>query len=204
LLSRLQIPFEVVVSGVEERVPPGLSPPEMVLDLAARKAEAVAACRPDDLVVGADTTVVVDGVVLGKPEGTHDAVRMLRLLRDRVHLVYTGVAVVDGASGRTERRVVRSDVRMRPYDEGEIAAYVATGEPLDKAGGYGIQGSSGALVAGVAGCFNNVVGLPLCELTTLLALFGVRSPASRPLCARMSGEPCPRWLLTAGAGRARS
>jgi septum formation protein len=197
LLGRLGLPFAVAASGVDEDVPLGLAPAAMVVELAEQKALAVAAGRPAGLVIGADTTVVLDGAVLGKPTDPVDATRMLRLLRDRVHRVYTGVALVDAASGRIERGLVASDVRMRAYADEEIAAYVATGEPMDKAGGYGIQGRAGALVAAVEGCFDNVVGLPLCELVALLHRFDVTPVVGGPLCRLPTGEPCPRLLTAA-------
>jgi septum formation protein len=191
-MARLGFPFETAVSGVDEDVPSDLAPNAMVLELAEQKARAVATGRAQGLVVGADTTVVLNGLALGKPAGPADAVRMLNLLRDRVHRVFTGVAVVDAASGRVERGLVESDVRMRAYSNEEVAAYVATGEPLDKAGGYGIQANGGALVAGVDGCFNNVVGLPLCELAALLGRFVAPPRAAEAACLLPTGEPCPR------------
>jgi septum formation protein len=117
-------------------------------------------------------------VVLGKPAGAADARRMLRQLRGREHEVITGIAVVDAGSGRFETTAVVSRVRMAGYDEAEIDAYVATGEPMDKAGAYAIQGRGGALVAGLEGSFSNVVGLPLEETARVLADFGV--PVSAP------------------------
>ena len=199
LLARLGLPFEIAVSGVDEEASPDLPPDALVIELADQKARAVAAGRAAGLVVGADTTVVLDGAVLGKPADPTDAVRMLGLLRDRVHRVYTGVAVVDVATGRIERGLVGCDVRMRAYGDDEIATYVATGEPLDKAGAYGIQGRGGSLVVGVDGCFNNVVGLPLCELATLLGRFGVAMDAPDPICRLPTGQPCPRLIVWAMA-----
>jgi septum formation protein len=192
LLARLGLPFAVAVSGVNEDVPPDAAPEAMVLDLAVQKARQIAADRPGGLVVGADTTVVLDGAVLGKPTDPDDAVRMLRQLRDRLHRVYTGLAIVDAATGRVERGLVASDVTMRDYADAEIVTYVASGEPLDKAGAYGIQGRGGDLVAAVNGCFYNVVGLPLCELVALLGRFGVTPAAPGPVCLSANSRPCPR------------
>jgi septum formation protein len=129
-------------------------------------------------VLGADTVVVVDGVALGKPADPDDARAMLRRLRGREHEVITGVAVVDARTGRSQATAVVSRVRMGDYAEADIEAYVATGEPLDKAGAYAIQGRGGSLVAGLQGSFSNVVGLPLEETAGLLAAFGV--PVSAP------------------------
>jgi septum formation protein len=162
----------VVPSDVEERLAPGPLA-EAVAGLALDKARAVAARARDGVVLAADTVVAVDGEALGKPAGPDHARAMLRRLRGREHEVITGVAVVDARSGRAERTAVTSRVRMADYGEPEIDAYVASGEPLDKAGAYAIQGRGGALVAGLEGSFSNVVGLPLAETARLLAAFGV-------------------------------
>jgi septum formation protein len=132
----------------------------------------------DGIVLGADTIVVVDGEPLGKPAGPDEARAMLRRLANREHQVITGVAVVDARSGRADATAVITRVRMAGYGEADIDAYLETGEPLDKAGAYGIQGWGGALVAGYEGSFSNVVGLPLEETARLLAAFGV--PLSAP------------------------
>lgn len=132
----------------------------------------------DGVVLGADTIVVIDGEALGKPAGPDEARAMLRRLANREHQVITGVAVVDARSGRADATAVVTRVRMAGYGEADIDAYLETGEPLDKAGAYGIQGWGGALVAGYEGSFSNVVGLPLEETARLLAAFGV--PLSAP------------------------
>jgi septum formation protein len=164
---------------VDETLDPGPLA-EAVAGLALRKARAVAARRRSGLVLGADTIVVVDGEALGKPSSPADAAAMLRRLRGRAHEVMTGVAVVDAASGAEAARTVSSRVTMRAYSEAEIARYVATGEPLDKAGAYAIQGIGGALVAGLEGSRSNVVGLPLEATADLLRRFGlsVSAPAT--------------------------
>lgn len=130
--------------------------------------------------LGADTIVVVDGEALGKPSDRAEAAAMLRRLRGRTHEVMTGVAVVDAATGGEAARTVTSRVTMRAYSEAEIAEYVATDEPLDKAGAYAIQGIGGALVAGLEGSRSNVVGLPLEATAALLRRFGaaVSAPAA--------------------------
>ena len=130
--------------------------------------------------LGADTIVVVDGEALGKPSGVAEAAAMLRRLRGRMHEVMTGVAVVDAATGRHATETVTSRVTMRPYSEAEVAEYVATGEPLDKAGAYAIQGLGGALVAGLEGSRSNVVGLPLDATAALLRRFGAAVSAPAP------------------------
>ena len=151
---------------------------DAVTRLALDKARAVAARVGDGIVLGADTIVVIDGEALGKPAGPDEARAMLRRLANREHQVITGVAVVDARSGRADATAVVTRVRMAGYGEADIDAYVETGEPLDKAGAYGIQGWGGALVAGYEGSFSNVVGLPLEETARLLAAFGV--PLSAP------------------------
>jgi septum formation protein len=190
LLARFGIPFLVEPSDVEETLDPSLSLPAAVAALAVRKARAVADGRASGLVIGADTVVVLDEQVLGKPRDAADAAGMLRRLRGRTHEVITGVAVVD-AAGRVERSAVVSTIRMRDVEDDEIAAYVATGEPLDKAGGYAVQGAGGALVEAVEGCYTNVVGLPLCETAALLERFGIVA-VGQPVCRLASGAPCPR------------
>jgi len=148
--------------------------------VALAKARAVAAGldRAPAVILGADTEVVLDGRLLGKPRDPVDAARMLRELRGREHEVITGLAVVEldapGATPRQETTSVTSRVRMGDYDDAAIEAYVATGEPLDKAGAYAVQGLGGRLVADVAGCFTNVIGLPLTTTRALLERRGLR------------------------------
>jgi septum formation protein len=192
LLSTLGLPFTVVTSGVDETVDDESNPAAIVVHLAERKAAAVAKTLDERLVIGADTTVVLDGLVLNKPADDADARRMLRLLRDRTHEVWTGVVVIDAESGRRDSSAVQSLVRMRGYSDAEIEAYVATGEPLDKAGAYAIQGDAGVFVAGIEGCYANVVGLPLCALTSLLGRFGVIISVDGPICTLPDRRPCPR------------
>jgi septum formation protein len=178
-LLGLDIPVRIEASDADESVPPGLSPAEAAERLALRKAsdvrERLGAEAAGTVIVGADTIVVLDGAILGKPKDAGDARRMLGLLQGRAHEVITGVAVLDGASGeaKTARSVTR--VFFKPLDEDRIARYVATGEPLDKAGAYGIQGLAAGFVERIEGCYFNVVGLPVSLLGDLLADFGVRT-----------------------------
>jgi septum formation protein len=172
LLHTLCSDFRVVPSDLEETLAAG-SLGVAAAGLALHKARAVAARVGEGIVLGADTIVVIDGQALGKPAGADEARAMLRRLRGREHEVITGVAVVDAHTGRSEAMAVVSRVRMTEYGEAEIEAYVATGEPLDKAGAYAIQGRGAALVAGLEGSFSNVVGLPLEETARMLATFGV-------------------------------
>jgi septum formation protein len=128
---------------------------------------------PATVVLGADTEVVLDASLLGKPADGRDAARMLRALRGRTHQVITGVALVAPATGREETAAVTTLVTMGDYGDADIEAYVATGEPLDKAGAYAVQGVGGRLVARVDGCFTNVVGLPLSTTRRLLEAWGI-------------------------------
>ena len=179
LLGLLGLPFEVVASGFdEEALAPGvLAPAEYVTRLAIGKASEVAARTGGDaLVIGADTTVILDGATLNKPVDAEDARRMLRLLSGRTHQVYTGlclIAVRDGALGEVRTDHAVTDVTFDVISGETIAAYVASGEPLDKAGAYGIQGKALSFIPDIAGDYFNVVGLPLFLLGKMLDKFGV-------------------------------
>ena len=165
--------FEIIPALGEELPHPELSPAELVHELSRAKASEVAAAAddPEALIIGADTVVAIDHAVLGKPKDTEDAHRMLRLLSGRTHEVFTGVTVLRGGQATTAAE--RTAVRFRELTEGEITAYVATGEPLDKAGAYGIQGKGSLFVEGIEGDFFNVMGLPLCLLGKILGKLGV-------------------------------
>lgn len=173
LLRRLGAPFSVAVPDVDERALPGETPRAHVRRLAAAKARAVARHLRTGVVIGSDTVVAVDGEILGKPKGPRDAERMLARLAGRTHEVWSGVAVVRAGGGRPRTTVVRTRVTMKPLDRATIRRYVETGEPLDKAGGYAIQGRARRFVERVDGDLTNVVGLPLEALARLLAAWGV-------------------------------
>jgi septum formation protein len=164
--------FRVIPSAIEETLAAGPLP-SAAAALALAKARSVATQVRQGVVLGADTIVAIDGLALGKPADAADARTMLRRLCGREHEVITGVAVVDAVTGQSQSAAVVSRVRMAEYSEAEIDAYVATGEPLDKAGAYAIQGRGRALVAELQGSLSNVVGLPLDETARLLAAFGV-------------------------------
>ena len=166
LIARLGVPFEVVVSGADEELCRLLRPEELVKELSRRKAEAVHRLRPDDLVLGADTVVVLDGRILGKPRDRKDAREMLRALSGRSHEVCSGVTLI--SREKTVCESVTTTVRFAALDEEEIDAYIDSGEPADKAGAYGIQGLGGRFVTGISGDYYNVVGLPLQRVYTLL------------------------------------
>ena len=165
--------LEIIPARGEEKAHPELSPDALVMELSRCKAAEVADAHaaPDDAVIGADTVVVLDGAVLGKPRDAADAKRMLRALSGRAHTVFTGITVI--RSGEVQSRAVRTDVHFRPLTDGEIDRYIATGEPMDKAGAYGAQGYASLFVEKLEGDFFNVMGLPLCALGNLLQQMGV-------------------------------
>lgn len=169
LLQTAGVRFSVRVSQADEQIAPGTPPHEAVMQLARQKAQAVAQACPDDLVIGADTVVVLDGEILGKPADTADAARMLRRLSGQTHTVYTGVCLL--RAGTAETFFEQTQVTFYPLTDAEIAAYVATGEPMDKAGAYGIQGRGCTLVREIRGDYFNVVGLPVAALYRRLSGF---------------------------------
>ena len=174
LLALLGLPFEVVASAYDEAAlsPLDLSPQEYVTTLAQGKAAEVAArCGEGKLILGADTTVVLDGAFLNKPADDADAARMLRALSGRTHQVYTGLCLIHGSDVQKDYAV--TDVTFDTLTDSVLAAYIATGEPRDKAGAYGIQGKALSFIPGVQGDYFNVVGLPLFLLCRLLPQFGV-------------------------------
>jgi septum formation protein len=172
LLRRICSEFEVIPSAIEEVLEAGPTS-AAVVSLALRKASAVAESVRGGVVVAADTVVVIDDMVLGKPAGADEARAMLVRLRGRQHEVLTGVGLVDAESGRAVATAVVSRVLMAAYSGATIEEYVATGSPLDKAGAYAIQDLQGALVDAVVGSYTNVVGLPVEATRRLLAGFGV-------------------------------
>lgn len=178
LVASLHIPFDIVPSHAEESTPEGWSPDRIVTELAKRKAEAVYRQLDDKdrhgVIVGSDTIVVRDGTVLGKPADQREAAAMLRSLQGRSHEVYTGVACIDSRTGVSKVDYRRTVVTMRALREEEIEAYAASGEGLDKAGAYAIQGLGATIVTGIEGCYFNVVGLPLSLLAEMLASFGIQ------------------------------
>ena len=195
LLSRLGYPFEILESGVPEDEPSGMTPREVVQFLAALKADAVAEKLECGTILAADSVIDLDGQILGKPEDHADAILMLKKLGGRTHRVVTGVCLL--ACGREMRSLfsVATQVDMKAYSDEEISRYVDSGEPMDKAGAYAVQGLGGKLVASVHGCYNNVVGLPLCEVVRHLACFGLPLDTRRVYCTLPSGEPCPGAVI---------
>ena len=184
LLSQLGLDFDQVVSGEAEPAPVPGDPAEQAIRCAATKARAVREFLRDavgrlsgepvrTIVIGADTMVVVDGAILGKPADADEAAAMLRRLADRRHRVYTGMCLL-GPDRLEQRDCVSTEVWMRPLSAATIDAYVATGEPMDKAGGYAIQGMGARFVERISGCYYNVVGLPLARLAAMLEEAGFR------------------------------
>lgn len=161
LLALAEIEYEVVVSQCEEILPDEITPDEAVKELARQKAEDVFNRNPDCMIIAADTVVALGNTILGKPKDEEDAFNMLSSLSGRIHTVYTGVCIK--AKDKTDIFHVATDVEFYPLTETEIRAYIATKEPMDKAGAYGIQGKGSLLVKGIHGDYFNVVGLPLAE-----------------------------------------
>ena len=177
LLAQVGLTAEVVPADVDETVLPGETPPAHVVRLSEAKALAVAGRVdvPGRWFIGSDTVVVRDGAILGKPADPLDAAAMLRSLSGRSHEVVSGYAVHDRGSGRTISGAVTTRVWFKALTEAEIAGYVATGEPFDKAGAYAIQGFGAFMVPRIEGSYPNVVGLPLCEVIAALEEFGAAS-----------------------------
>lgn len=173
LLRRIGITdFDIRVPGAEESCPAGLTPRKTVEFIAREKARAAAAlCAPEELLITADTMVFLNGTPLGKPRDEDDALRMLSALQGRRHTVCTGVTVRQGKRSLT--RSEATDVRFRPASRRELLGYIRTGEPMDKAGAYGVQGMGALLVEGIRGDYYNVMGLPLVLLSRMLERFGV-------------------------------
>ncbi len=166
LLGLITKEFKIIPSGVEEAVPDGLPPEKQPEYLARLKAEDIAKKYPHCTVIGADTSVIIDNCVLGKPVGREGAKNMLLRLSGRTHKVITGCAVIKNGECRSFSSV--TEVEFYPLTDGEIEEYIATGEPFDKAGAYGIQGKGGLLVKAIRGDWYNVVGLPVAQLARIV------------------------------------
>ena len=175
LLAQVGIEFDVMPSNVEESPLDGETPPEHATRLAAEKARDVAGRVEKDAarwVIGSDTIVVIDGVVLGKPEDKEDAARMLRQLSGREHRVMTGYCIVNSATGEELDGVAETKVKVKPLIDDEIEGYVSSGEPMDKAGAYAIQGLGAFMIEEIHGSYSNVVGLPVCQVVEDLERLG--------------------------------
>lgn len=171
LLSHLKVDFRVRTSEVSEEVEEVLHPNEVVEILSLRKAQKVAELEQNAWVIGADTIVVLDGKILGKPQTQADAFSMLRRLQGNQHEVYSGISVVEVREGLLQRTITsyaKTNVWMKTLSEERIRWYIETGEPMDKAGSYGIQGYGASFIEKIDGCYFNVVGMSLSLLTNLL------------------------------------
>jgi septum formation protein len=196
LLTRLGVPFDVARSDVDETPRPGEPPIELVQRLAREKALAVAQRFPERPVLGADTIVVLDGLVLGKPADAAEATAMLQALRGRSHTVHSAFYARNPATGQQASAVNETLVWMRDYGDAELAAYVASGDPLDKAGAYAIQSAAFVPVERIDGCFSSVMGFALADVAQVLRQISLPPPttalfACRPLagwCCQESGE----------------
>lgn len=173
LLRQIGLAFTTDPAYVDERVLPGEQPEAYAVRVALEKARAVAQRSRTGIVVAADTIVVLGDAILGKPANAEDAMRMLEMLSGKMHYVITGLVVIDSQSGKTLARTAWTKVWFRKLTPEEIASYVATGEPLDKAGAYGIQEKGSLLVEKIEGCYFNVVGLPVSLLGKMLQVFGI-------------------------------
>ncbi len=187
------LPFESGAAEIDESPRQDETPRQYVSRLAEGKARAAAGRAPSNaIIIAADTTVADADQILGKPADDADAVRMLTQLRGHTHQVYTAIAVLSVPAGTLFTDLCATDVPMRDYSEAELAAYVATGDPLDKAGAYAIQHAGFHPVERLAGCYANVVGLPLCHLTRTLRKLGIEPQADVPQgCQAALGYDCP-------------
>jgi septum formation protein len=189
LLAALALEFTIDAADVDETPFPGEAPDALVCRLCQLKAAAVAERHPGEIVLAADTLVVLEGSILGKPADALEAVAMLTALRDRVHVVYTAVCVMNGRA--TETRVSATGVKMRDYKDAEIEAYVETDDPLDKAGAYGIQDPQFAPVEAWDGCYSAVMGLPMALAVEMLRRAGVRpSREVVETCEAITADRC--------------
>jgi septum formation protein len=182
LLRAIGLPFEVARPDIDETPHSGEAADQYVMRLSHEKAQAVASQFPDSLILSADTTVVDYGQILGKPDDPAHAESMLRQLRNRSHIGHTGLTMLDTSSGQSITRLVTTTVFMRAMTDAEIAAYIASGDPMGKAGSYAIQNQQYHPVERLDGCYTNVVGLPVCMVAAMLAEFGESVP-TRIVCS---------------------
>lgn len=193
LIALLGLPVEITSTTIDETPRDGEDPASMVLRLGFEKAlDAADNTDVEAIIVAADTTVALDGEVLGKPLDADDARAMLMRLRGRIHEVYTAITLIDHVSGQQISDLGETAVPMRDYSEDEVDAYIASGDPFDKAGAYAIQNREFAPVENMRGCFANVVGMPLCHLVRSLRKWGVEPRADVPsACQTHFQYDCP-------------
>jgi septum formation protein len=192
LLAQLDIPFEVVISDIDEQLHPGELPEIYARRLSQEKARAVVSTLPSPALIVAADTIVVDGDdILGKPSDAAEAAVMLRRLRNRTHTVITAISLLDSRSGDILTEVTASPVKMRDYTDEELAEYVTSGDPMDKAGAYAIQHAGFHPVEDFSHCYANVMGLPICRVAVLLQQAGVElSLRAIDACHNHMGRPC--------------
>jgi len=204
LLSLLGLPFETTVPNVIETPQAGEPPDLLAVRLSQAKARAACSRRQappeqrgqglrtgDAIVIACDTVVALDGALLGKPRDATEAAAMLRRLRDRSHTVYSGITLLEPFTGRIVTDVAETQVKMRAYTDAEVTAYVASGDPLDKAGAYAIQHPGFHPVAGLQGCYANVMGLPLCHITRHLRTWEIEPSGDiSTTCQAYTGHHC--------------
>jgi MAF protein len=185
--------FKVIVSDIDESQLAAEKPDQYVLRLAKEKTLAVAQkVSQESIIIGSDTSVIDGDEILGKPKDAEEAVRMLRQLRGRTHQVYTGIAVHRASDGMMLTELSITDVPMRAYSDEEIAAYVSTGDPLDKAGAYAIQHPDFQPVESMSGCYAGVMGLPMCHVVRALKKLGAHPNADVPTaCQSLLNYQCP-------------
>jgi septum formation protein len=183
--------FLADAARMDEASTEGVSPAEIVVELSRAKAHAVAARHPDAIVIGADTIVVADGEIMGKPANEADAMNMLRKLRGRSHSVFSGITVIHPERGEVTEWS-ETIVHMRAYSEAEMRAYVESRDPMDKAGAYAIQNAGFHPVSEIRGCYASVMGLPLCHLARAMQRLGVPLGVDVPdVCRDETGHECP-------------
>ena len=173
LLTQMGVEFTVIPSNFEEHLDDSRRPSEVAIELALGKAKDVAVQHPDAIVIGADTIVTIDGKQLGKPSDATDAKEMLALLADKPNQVTTGMAVICKSEGVELTTAETATVYFKPFDEVAVDEYIATGDPLDKAGAYGIQSGASVLIDRIEGDYSAIIGLPTKQLAVLLAELGV-------------------------------
>ena len=191
LLALLGITFEIIAPAAEEIPSPDLSPREQTKQFALDKALSIARRHPDDLVLGSDTVIEIDGTLVGKPRDLDDARTMLRLLRGRSHHVHTAVALIHEAAYVTHVRVETALVRMKAFTDQELGRYLETGESLGKAGAYSIQGEAARFIESIEGDYPTIVGLPLRQTADLLEQQGVVLPTPVEEIYRL--KPYANW-----------
>ena len=198
LMGLLELPFDMIQAHVDEIPGLGEAPVDVVVRLSQAKAEAAALAlslsgshTPTAAIITCDTIVALGAEILGKPGDAEEATAVLRRLRSQEHAVYSAITLRDAASDRARTDVACTDITMRHYTDAEISAYVASGDPLDKAGAYAIQHTSFHPVSGFRGCYANVVGLPLCHLARCLREWGIETLHGLPArCQAHTGELC--------------